>query len=94
MKKLDSTDLKPCPHMRLLVSAHIDSMLPGIADWYTRQHIKGCPQCQASMPFLASLKSRLGELDSNSTGATALSQERLDVVEARLKTLDSHEIAD
>jgi hypothetical protein len=63
MKKFDPTDLKPCPHMRGLVSAHVDGNLHGIAEWYTDLHIKGCPQCQASIPFLKSLKDRLSDLD-------------------------------
>jgi hypothetical protein len=63
MKKLDPTDLKPCPHMRSLVSAKVDGHLHGLAAWYTDFHVAGCKQCQASIPFLTSLKERLAALN-------------------------------
>ena len=59
MKKPDSTDLKPCPHMRTLVSAWVDGRLTGLARWYTERHVKDCPQCQSSVPFLRSMHARL-----------------------------------
>jgi len=73
--------------MRVLVSAHVDTMLPGVAEWYTKQHIKGCVQCQASLPFLSSLKDRLKVLDANSDGG-ALTEERLMAVENDLNKID------
>lgn len=60
--KIDLEDLKPCAHMRTLVSAWTDGTLRGLPRWYTEAHIKGCPQCQASLPFLRSLKARFGEM--------------------------------
>lgn len=59
MKKPDPTDLKPCPHMRALVSAWIDGRLTGLARWYTERHVKDCPQCRSSIPFLRSMHARL-----------------------------------
>lgn len=56
MKKLDPNDLKPCPHMRTLVSAWIDERLTGLARWYTERHIQGCRQCQFSLPFLRGMR--------------------------------------
>ncbi len=60
--KIGSEDLKPCAPMRTLVSAWTDGTLRGLPRWFTEAHIKGCPQCQASLPFLRSLKARFGEL--------------------------------
>ena len=59
LHKIDPTDLKPCRHMRTLVSAWMDGRLTGPARWYTEWHLRGCPQCQASLPFLRSLHARL-----------------------------------
>jgi hypothetical protein len=87
MKKLDSTNLKPCTHMQVLISAHIDSMLPGIADWYTKKHIEGCKQCQSSLPFLNSLKERLHVLNDNDESQT-LPPERLAAIEDNLRKID------
>jgi hypothetical protein len=88
MKKLDPNDLKPCSHMRGLVSAHIDGKLGGVADWYTRFHIKGCAQCSASIPFLVSLKSRLSSLDTE-IEEDALGSDRHAAIDAELAKIDS-----
>ncbi len=60
--KFDPSNVKPCSHMETLVSAWVDGKLTGIARWYTALHVKGCPQCQASVPFLRTLHFRLSEL--------------------------------
>ena len=70
MKKQDPTDLKPCPHMRTLVSAWTDERLTGLARWYTEHHVKGCPQCQSSLPFLRGMHARLQGLSASSPGVT------------------------
>jgi hypothetical protein len=62
---VDPTDVKPCPHMRTLISEWMDAKLTGIKRWYTEQHIRGCAQCQASLPFLRSLQVRLRSLTSD-----------------------------
>ncbi len=89
MKKFDPTDLKPCPHMRTLVSAHVDGNLTGIAEWYTKSHIKGCAQCSAALPFLISLKERLVELNVVNHTESSLSDERLSAIEADLLKIDA-----
>lgn len=48
--------------MQTLVSAWVDGRLTGLARWYTETHLKDCPQCQASVPFLKSLHFRLSDL--------------------------------
>jgi hypothetical protein len=88
MKKFQTTDLKPCPHMRTLVSAHVDGQLGGVAEWYTKAHIKGCKQCQASLPFLDALKDRLEGLDEGAE-TCELAPERLVKVESELLKVDS-----
>lgn len=74
MHRRDPTDLKPCPHMRTLVSAWIDGKLTGLAKWYTERHIHDCRQCSASVPFLRKMHDRLrglaGVEDNESTLAT------------------------
>jgi len=70
--------------METLVSAHVDHQLSGISEWYTKNHIKGCAQCQASLPFLGSLKDRLATLD-DSVEVQPLSDERLIQIEAEIK---------
>lgn len=55
-------DLKPCPHMRTLVSAWLDNQLHGLALWYTKRHVAHCRRCQSSAPFLRTMHSRLREL--------------------------------
>jgi hypothetical protein len=44
--------------METLVSGYIDGNLTGVQKWYTESHIKGCKQCQASIPFLQALRAR------------------------------------
>ena len=85
--KRDPQNLKPCSHMETLVSAHADGELTGLAKLYTEAHIKGCPQCQSSLPFLQSLKERLNVLEPrepespDDTSACRLAPERWEQVE-------------
>ena len=80
--KIDPEDLKPCAHMRTLVSAWTDGTLRGLPRWYTEAHLKGCPQCQASLPFLRSLKARVGELADAGPAPEPLADTRRLAVEA------------
>jgi hypothetical protein len=75
LHKTDPNDLKPCPHMRTLVSAWVDGKMTGIAKWYTEWHVKHCPQCQSAIPFLRSLHERLQSLGSQETSQGGPSQE-------------------
>lgn len=84
--KVDPNNLKPCPHMRTLVSAWVDGKLTGLARWYTEWHVRDCPQCQASLPFLRSLSARLNALPapspSQESAAGTLAEERWAKIEA------------
>jgi hypothetical protein len=98
MHKNDPTDLKPCPHMRTLVSAWIDGKLTGLVKWYTERHIHDCEQCSKSIPFLQRMQERLRTL-ANSTNAPSdesLSGERWEKLDAALdrvegKTLEARD---
>lgn len=79
--KTDPFDLEPCRHMQTLVCAWLDGRLTGLARWYTGTHVKGCPQCQASVPFLKSLHIRLGGLGQKLASET-LSETRWKAVKA------------
>ena len=79
--KLDPQNVKPCRHMETLVSAWVDGKLTGIARWYTALHVKGCPQCQSSLPFLRTLHFRLSAL-SRTPPAETLSDPRWQALEA------------
>lgn len=89
-RKSSANDLKPCPHMRTLVSAWIDGRLTGIAKWYTQWHVKNCPQCQSSLPFLRSLHERMRKLGEASS---ELPEERWAKIESAWEKLDEQEKA-
>ena len=67
--------------MQTLVSALLDGRLSGIARWYTEAHIKNCPQCTASVPFLKALHFRLSGLGQKAAQDT-LSEQQWQAVEA------------
>ena len=55
-------DAQPCPHMKGLLSRLSDGTLGGLARWYTEQHVKGCPGCEAGLSALRGLRDRLRAL--------------------------------
>ncbi len=81
LHKLDPANVKPCRHMETLVSAWMDGKLTGIKRWYTELHVKGCPQCQSSLPFLQTLHFRLSALESR-LPAEKLSESQWQAIEA------------
>jgi hypothetical protein len=64
--------------MENLVSAYVDDKLDGVQKWYTESHLKGCKQCQASVPFLQALKSRTLMLGTDDMPAHSAEQCQLD----------------
>ena len=90
--KIDPNNVKPCWHMQTLVSAWVDGRLSGLARWYTEQHVKSCPQCQASVPFLQTLHFRLSEL-SQAPAAEKLSDPRWQAVEAAWTHAETQSVA-
>ena len=87
--KIDPENLKPCPHMRTLVSAWTDGALRGLPRWYTEAHVKGCPQCQASLPFLRTLRARVGELAETGPVPEPLTETRRQTVEGAWEQAES-----
>ena len=63
--KHDPNDPKPCPHMRVWVSALADGTLAGIVRWYTERHIAGCPQCQKGLANVHALHQRLQQISAD-----------------------------
>jgi hypothetical protein len=82
LHKFDPANVKPCRHMQTLVSAWVDGKLTGLARWYTAWHVKSCPQCQASLPFLRTLHFRLSALGKDADPKSQLSEQRWEAVEA------------
>ena len=80
--KLDPSNVKPCRHMQTLVSAWVDGKLTGLARWYTERHVKDCPQCQSSLPFLRTLHFRLSALGKDAGPEKTLSEQQWQAVEA------------
>lgn len=73
-------DNKPCPHMRVLVSAWLDGKVTGLAKWYVEWHIKHCERCSASVPFFRGLHLRLEQLAVREPKA-GLGEERWEKIE-------------
>lgn len=87
MKAPDPYDLKPCPHMRVLVPCWLDGALTGFARWYTAFHVAHCPQCRSSLPFLRTLHDRLERIGAHPPEA-ALTPDRWERIEAAWRGTD------
>ena len=81
----DPNDTKPCPHMRVLVSAQVDGALSGLARWYTRYHVAHCAQCQKGEAAIIALRERMR---SQTASGNALPEERWAGVEAAMEQAD------
>ena len=68
--------------MRLLVSALADGALTGVARWYTRRHIDGCPQCQKGLATIQEVRDRLRLIHEKDAASATLSPEQWAAVEA------------
>jgi len=91
MHKQDPNNLKPCWHMQTLVSAWVDGKLSGLTRWYTEQHIKGCPQCQSSLPFLRDLRFRLSSLGQRPVSREGLTDSQWEAVEKAWEQAEKQE---
>lgn len=88
-KSVKPKDLKPCPHMRTLVSAWMDGKLAGLAKAYTEWHVRHCPQCGASLPFLRGLSERMRHLaEARRERSLELPKERWAEIEAGWDKVD------
>ena len=88
MFKHNSQSDKPCPHMRSLVSALADEALSGLARWYTKQHVAGCPQCSNALAYYRALKTRLHFVAAPNT---PLTQDRWTAAEAAWEAEDKEQ---
>ena len=84
----DLNPVKPCSHMRGLISRLADGSLSGILLWYTRSHVSGCAHCGPAHGALTSLRGRLSRLHEPAELETRLSEERRAALEATLDTID------
>lgn len=72
MMKRDPTELKPCTHMQLLVSAWTDGQLNGLLRQFTEWHIRHCPRCSSAVSVLQTLRGRLRRLPPHSEAPLSL----------------------
>lgn len=84
--------IKPCPHMKILLSALADDTLTGVMRWFTEQHARGCTRCGSAVVHLRELRTQLRTLNTSSpiAGELRLSEERLTAVEVAWNRIDSN----
>lgn len=80
--------LRPCPHMKTLLSALADNSLTGIARWYAQNHAQHCPGCAQALSDLTTLRSRIRALGVPSGEALSLSEERWVQLEAAWEEIE------
>lgn len=81
-------ELKPCPHMKTLLSALIDGSLTGVARWYTQNHAKRCPGCSSALGDLETVRDRIRTLGVPSGESLRLSGEHWSRLEAAWEEVD------
>lgn len=75
--------IKPCWHMKKIISALVDNKVTGIIKSYATWHIGHCPRCQAALTALRELHTRLLGLASKPDAAPpVLSDDRRSRLEA------------
>ena len=75
--------IKPCWHMKTVISALVDNKVTGLLKQYATWHISHCPRCQAALDALRAMHGRLLTLAAKPDGgSTALSDERKSRLEA------------
>ena len=84
-----STDsLKPCSHMKTLLSALADGSLTGLARWFTENHAKGCPGCGHTLANLQTLRERVRTLGVPEGAELRLPEDRWAQIEAAWEVQD------
>lgn len=79
---------KPCPHMKVLLSALADGSLDGIARWYAEKHASQCPRCGESLASLKVLRERIRTLGVPESEPLHLPDERWQQLEAAWERVD------
>ena len=88
-----STDERPCPHMKTLLSALADGSLTGIARWYTEHHAQRCPGCGSSLGNLKTVRERIRTLGVPDGDTLQLSEDRWAAIEAAWDEQENHAIS-
>lgn len=82
-------NIKPCPHMKTIISSLVDGAVTGIVKRYGLWHIGHCPRCQAALQALRDLHARLAALAAKPTDRPdTLSADRRSNLEAAWDRLD------
>ena len=68
--------MKPCSHMKTLLSAMADNSLTGLALWYAENHARRCPSCSSALSDLQTLRKRIRTLGVPEGEPLRLSEER------------------
>jgi len=85
---MSNSTLKPCPHMKTLLSALADGSLTGVARWFTENHAKGCPGCGYTLGTLRTLRERVRALGVPEQATLQLPEDRWAKVEAAWEEQD------
>lgn len=56
------TPIRPCFHMKMLLSASCDQALNQAWQWFTDLHVRFCPRCAEALVALHELQQRLHSL--------------------------------
>jgi hypothetical protein len=80
--------LKPCPHMKTLLSALADGSLVGLARWYAENHAQRCPGCGSALMDLKTIRERIRTLGVPDRDSLSLSEERWGRLQAAWEELD------
>ena len=80
--------MKPCPHMKTLLSALADGSLTGLAHWYAAHHAQRCPGCSQALSDLQTVRERIRALGVPQSEALQLSEERWKGLEAAWDQVD------
>lgn len=80
--------MRPCPHMKTLLSALADDSLTGIARWFARNHTRGCPRCAQTLASIKTLRERVRTLGVPERETLRLPEDRWATIEAAWQETD------
>ena len=83
--------MRPCPHMKTLLSALADGSLTGLARWYAENHARRCPGCGSALGGLRTIRERIRTLGVPTGESLRLSGEHWEAIEAAWEQVDGHE---
>ncbi|BDI32935.1 hypothetical protein CCAX7_49860 [Capsulimonas corticalis] len=86
--------IKPCWHMKSLISGLVDGSVTGMVQKYALWHLAHCPRCQAALDALKQVSERLRRLGAAAPPALAaegasLSPDRWAAMEAAWEEAES-----